>query len=477
MEKQTKPPETTALPALVPNKERFHYGLYFFGQNIFYFLQLSFLLIYFSDIGIPPGTVAILILVVKFWDAINDPIFGGLVDNVRFRSGKFLPWLRISVVAIPVATLFLFAIPAGLPIYGKVIWAAIGYILWDTAYTICDVPIFGLPTTMTDRQHERSTLMAIGRLAGSVGSFIIATVVPSFRITISEMLPSVLRDTFGSWLPVTLLLSLVGFAAMLPICFSARERIRPAAAEEKIKLRSMVRFVFRNKYLLIFSIAMIITHAANISGTLMPLFNRIAMGDEGIYAVMAIVGAGPGLAIGIAVPFILRRIDKFHLYFAALLGSILTTVVSYFVGFDNLVMFYVMSFFRSIFGSFLATLMFMFTPDCAEYGIYRTGVYATGVAFSVQTFSAKMISTLSAALSAGLLALIGFIPGENAVQAPGFASKAWLILNLIPTIGWILSAFILTRYKLRDHQVQIMTRCNAGEITREEAEMALAGRR
>lgn len=84
--------------------ERFSYGLYFLGQNIFYIFIYLFLEVFFTDVGIPAMTVAIIALVVKVWDAVNDPIFGGILDGIRLKKGKFLPWLRISLIALPITT-------------------------------------------------------------------------------------------------------------------------------------------------------------------------------------------------------------------------------------------------------------------------------------------------------------------------------------------------------------------------------------
>lgn len=118
----------------------------------------------FTDIGITAALVAIVALITKVWDAINDPIFGMIMDKVNFKKGKFLPWLQISVIAIPVATILLFTIPTGIPMMAKIIWATLAYMLWDTAYTLCDVPIFGIVTTMTTDQKERISLNSIGRM-------------------------------------------------------------------------------------------------------------------------------------------------------------------------------------------------------------------------------------------------------------------------------------------------------------------------
>lgn len=44
------------------------------------------------------------------------------------------------------------------------------YLLWDTCYTLCDAPIFALPTAMTSSVKERSGFMTVGTVGGSLGS-------------------------------------------------------------------------------------------------------------------------------------------------------------------------------------------------------------------------------------------------------------------------------------------------------------------
>lgn len=76
----------------------------------------------------------------KAWDAVNDPIFGNLVDKINFRKGKHLSWLRIAAIAIPLSTFLLFIVPASVRGQAKIIWSGAAYILWDMNCTLCDVP-------------------------------------------------------------------------------------------------------------------------------------------------------------------------------------------------------------------------------------------------------------------------------------------------------------------------------------------------
>ena len=51
--------------------KNFSYGMYFMGQNVFYGL-IGYMTTYFTDVGITAAWVAVVALITKVWDAIND---------------------------------------------------------------------------------------------------------------------------------------------------------------------------------------------------------------------------------------------------------------------------------------------------------------------------------------------------------------------------------------------------------------------
>ena len=142
------------------NKERKSYYLYLSGQNMIYTMITSFLTTYLLFQGVDPVKSGTVMLIVKIWDAINDAIFGCIFDKVKFKSKqKFLPWLKISLPIIPLATALLYMIPNGAGEMVKLLWFAIFYLIWDTVYTLCDVPIHGMVTVMTDNLDERTSII------------------------------------------------------------------------------------------------------------------------------------------------------------------------------------------------------------------------------------------------------------------------------------------------------------------------------
>lgn len=66
---------------------------------------------------------------------------------------------------------------------GKLIWFIVTYVLWDSAYTVSDVPIYNLVTMMTTNLNERNSILSLARLFALIGAFITGMLTP---ILVSE---------------------------------------------------------------------------------------------------------------------------------------------------------------------------------------------------------------------------------------------------------------------------------------------------
>jgi probable glucitol transport protein GutA len=457
--------EKTEKPAMQSTTaERVSYGLYFLGQNIFFMLLTYFMLPFCTDIGIPATVVGTILLAVRIFDAANDPVFGSIVDRSHLKSGKFIPWLRLSLIFIPVFTVLLFATPAQLPQAMKIAWAAAAYTFWSMSYTVCDVPVFGIITALTSEGHERTTLISIGRVCAMIGGLAAMVTLP------------IVRQMIGGWLPTTVALSVIAFITMAPLCFIAKERVPPPPSQGEITAKALFTFVFKNKYLLIFYGSMILALGCNIANSLGMYIARYNLQDERQMALLSLLAFIPGVLMGALIPMITRRKDKYLVLMSCVIATIALNIISYFIGYNNILPFMVMLFIKNITFGGINMFLFMFTPDFAEYGMYKTGTSAFGVAFSIQTFSVKFMGAISGALAAAGLSLIGFMEGEGAAQAAGFAEKLWTLSFIVPTAALAAAVLVLLTYKLRDKHVAVMARCNRGEINREEAERLIGGK-
>ena len=152
-------------------------------------------------------------------------------------------------------------------------------------------------------------------------------------------------------------------------------------------------------------------------------------------------------------------------------------VIAYFVGYGNLVVAIIMIMLKVVGLAFFQIIIYMLIADTVEYGTYKSGTRAAGITFSLQCFVAKLKNALVNSIVLGALAIFGFVEGENAVQPAGVADGVWTVFCLLPAIGFAIAVILLSLfYKLRDKDVQVMSRFNNGEISKEEAEGILAER-
>ena len=165
-----------------------------------------------------------------------------------------------------------------------------------------------------------------------------------------------------------------------------------------------------------------------------------------------------------------KKYDKFKVFYISYVFALLLGIVRFIAGYENMMVYVILNALGGIPLGIAVILQYQFTPDCYEYGQYKTGLKMRGVTFAAQTFFTKLNGAIATAVSVFALTLIGFREGEGVVQAAGFADKLWTFSCLGSIIGGICTLLILRLYKLNDHDVQLMAKCNNGEISREEAE-------
>ncbi|MDR1785147.1 MAG: MFS transporter [Spirochaetaceae bacterium] len=436
-------------------RERASYGLYFVGQNIFYFLIMQFLMLFYTDYRfMSPAAVGLIFLVARVWDAVNDPMFGIIVDKAHLKRGKFKPWIAAATCLVPLATIAIFAMPEGMGATGQIAYASVTYILFGMLYTVCDVPIFALATAMTDNIQERTTIISIGRLAAMFAMLVLSITV----------MPIVLA---AGWLQAAVALSVIGFAVMLPINIFAKERFVDKNAPA-VSLKDIFRYLAGNKYLLIFYLSMIVSGCTNTVGAMINYVAKYMLGGENMIPVNMLAMTVPVLIIAATLPAITKRIDKFHIYIAGTIINIGGALLGYFVGYGNLAPYPVIAAFRGIGFGVSNVMAFMFAADCVEYGDFKTGKRAEGITFSIQTFATKITGAVSGAICGIPMTAVGY-DGALGVQGAATIDGMWKTYTLFPVIGFALSLPLLWLYKLRDKDVQIMALCNQKQITREEA--------
>lgn len=442
--------------------ERTSYAMYFVGQMIFHTIVNSFLLVYLLSAGINEILAGSILLLPKIWDAVNDTLFGLLIDKLRFKSGRFRPWLRMAAIGMPLATIFLFSIPAGMNNPSQVIWVIIGYVLWDTFYTICDTPIYALSTCMTNNLDERTSILSITRITGGIGGMLASILIP--------LLYGANGANFG-WSVTAVVMGAIGTICMLPAGFVIKERYH-GERQSEVSFRDILQSVVQNKNLLAIVGVRFLFFLTFTLEVLNAVFCQFVLGDETFASVMTMCISMPIIVLAAFIPMLCRRFDKVHLHAFFMILFIVGSVVQFVTGYENRTLMLTITAIRGLGYGGVSTLAFMFVPDCVEYGQYATGQRSEGISFALQTFITKLNSTLVTTIGAFIIAAMGF--NSSHVTAQG-RHAVWFSITIFSSIGAIIAIIVLFKaYKLRDKDVVILTAYNNGEITREACDAALA---
>ena len=311
---------------MVPGGEKISYYTYFAGQNLIYALVSMFLTTFAVMQGMDPEKVAVVMLAVKIWDAVNDAFFGTLFDKIKFKSGnKFMPWLKMSVLAIPLSVIFLFSIPANISEVGKLAWLAVAYLIHDCAYTLCDAPIHGCVTVLTDNFGEREKMLSVKGICGTAGSGIanlLAMVLVSQAVGLSYF-----------W--VALIGSIMAFGLMIPFCFKGKERSTIPPPQESFTVRRMLKYLFSNKYLLIYYFAFLFSSGCSVLGSLQVFMSYYVFNDELVVLYTGFITTVPFAVASFGVPYLLKKINKITLYKICMTCNVVFNLLIFFFARGN----------------------------------------------------------------------------------------------------------------------------------------------
>ncbi len=417
--------------------ERFSYTLYFLGQNTVYMVIQSYLLMYYvSHLKINPVLVAIIFLVVRIWDAINDPMIGVFLDRFRLINSRHKNWLTLTSVLMPLSTFLLFTAPAAASSVVKIAYIIVSYLAWDVLYTMSEVPSFAISTSMTRNEQERTLLLTLTQIGSVLGAAI--------GVGLSTIFLGNGVDNIN-WLLMAGTPSLLAFVAMLPQLFWVKERHNTEIIKE-VTLREMLRDLFRNDQHFIIMSLYLSQAFLNAVSVFMVYVAEGYYGNAQLASLTSVFSLLGVVALGIFTPAIVRRWGKKRFLETSMLATILLSVPIFFIPASMPVIALIFMGTRIMTLVVTSLLRPMFTADCIEYGEYKTGTRSDSSAFAVQTFFNKTGDALGTALGGFVLALVRF--DENLpLNAQSFSTISSLqIWNIILPMLMAAVIFLGVRY-------------------------------
>ncbi|MEA5051697.1 MAG: glycoside-pentoside-hexuronide (GPH):cation symporter [Oscillospiraceae bacterium] len=382
-------------------RNKYFFGLGTVGRDMFYAFEANALLYFLSNVlSLPIGVFAaasLVLSVLRIFDALNDPITGLVIDNIRSPWGKFKPAILVGGVVSVAFYLILFGnIGTGA---GFVVIFAAAYILWDISYGINDIAYWTLLPTLTVDQKQRENYGAFARICANIGMYIV--------MVGWQPVTSALGNTPKSWFIVALVLCVFYLGFLCFPIFGVKEDLTRFHKEEKTTLSQMWHALTGNDQLMWTALSMALFMVGYCTTTgFAAYYMQYLFGNINMYAVLAAVCGVAQLAALMIFPLFSKRYDRRQLY----TGATILVVAGYAVfAFAERSLLLVAAAAVLIFvgQAFIQLLMLMFLADTIEYGQWKLGRRNESVTFSLQ----PLINKIGGALSTGLISISVLLAG------------------------------------------------------------------
>ena len=135
---------------------------------------------YYTDVlEISVLSVMIMTIVARIWDAINDPIWGRIIDGAKkYPDGRYRHWIKVFAAPVAVSAILMFLDVRRFSGTGRVAWIYFTYILFGMLYTCINIPYGSLAQVITSDDKERSSLSvfrSIGSTFGAMPAMVLAS--------------------------------------------------------------------------------------------------------------------------------------------------------------------------------------------------------------------------------------------------------------------------------------------------------------
>ena len=397
-----------------------------------------FLLIFYTDVaGIPPALASTALLVGKIWDVVNDPLFGWVSDRTKSPLGRRRVYLIYGALPLALVSFALWAVPRGLAPTAAFLWIVLSYALFDTFFTITNVPFNSLTAELTRDYDERTSLMAVASVGAVVGYLLGAVLPPMITGGFADLSTGylVLGAVFGG---------IVGLSIAL-VAWRVREPSRKDHVTAGLAILPSIRATFTNRpFVMLLTAFALVRLSFTLMQSSVPYFIRYYLGAPDR---MSLILALLMITVGLFVYFwkwVSDRTSKSKAYAFGLLvmgGAALSTFLIQ----EDQLMFMNIAVILLGFGlSSHWVAPYAMLPDVIEHDEAETGERREGMYYGVYGLIDKIMRTLGVFLVGMGLYFFGYVP--NAAQSAGSLLGIRLIFGPIPALLLIFVFPLLLRY-------------------------------
>jgi len=409
--------------------------------------------IYAKHYGLALTTIASVILFVRLFDAITDPIIGYLSDKSRIKRKTRKPAIILGAIVLVISGYFLYSPPHDVGVLYFTFWFMVFYL----GFTLFQIPHLAWGGEISHGTHEKTQTYTLRTIAGymGVGMFYSIPLLPIWET--SEINPDTLEFS-----------AIVSGLLMLPLLYLCLRRVPDGSCyiEEKssvdnpgqntiVEIRSTIKNVIHNKPMFIFFGAFLF--AGGGLGMWIGLYfiyvdAYLGMGD--VYAeitLMAVVAGIPGAFIVLKIA---KGLGKKPAWLMTMLLAVAAFLYSGFLSPSNTGYWSLMILLIAITLSFICveSLPQSMLSDIVDYSTWKFRTNRGSTYFALYMFIYKAALAVGGALGLAIAGWYGFDPTSTAQTESGITglklAMTWvpILLVVISMIFIVLSPITARRH-------------------------------
>lgn len=431
-------------------KLNYLFGVGTIGRDMVFALQGMYLMYYLTDVLNKSKFViaicTIIILVLRIFDAANDPFMGMLIDNTRTKYGKFKPWIFFGSIVSAIATILLFMNYDVSDGWFVVIFALL-YLLWGLAFTAHDISYWSMLPALSQDQRKREKIGSIAKICADIGLFTVVLGIVPVSKALGEAYGS-MQKAYSIIAICVSILMLVFLFIMLSIVHEDRTQLK----HEHTDIKEILHVIVKNDQLMWIILSMALFTISYTTTTSFGIYYfKYVYGNEDFYSVFAGILGISQISALIIFPLLAKPLGRKKLY---TIGTILV-VIGYAMFFfaSNALTISAAGILIFVGEGFIQILMLMFISDCVEYGQWKLGRRNDSITLSIQPFIAK----LGSAISAGIVGATVILAGIKDASGPQDLSTANIMfiktaMLILPLIGIVVGYFVYRNKFIIDEQ-------------------------
>ncbi len=427
-------------------REKVGYGIGDAAANFIFQTMLVFQLAFYTDtFGITAGAAGTLFLVVRFWDAIFDPMMGVVADRTKTKWGKFRPWVLWTAVPFGIVAFLAFTTPPFGP-QGKLLYAYVTYIALMMVYSANNLPYSALSGVITGDLTERTSLSSYRFVFAMSAAFVIqGLALPMVNYFGQGNSAKGYQITMGIFAVLAVLFFFVTFA-------TTKERVQPDPAQKSTIGQDFGDLTRNGPWLAIFALTIFVFITLSMRGGVMLYYFKYYVNREDLFSVFNVCGLAATIAGVVGSAPLARRYGKRDVFIAGLALTVVFTALFGVFSQTAIIGMFVVEMLRQLAYGFTIPLLWAMMADVADFSEWKNRRRATAIVFSGIVFALKAGLGFGGAIGGWLLASYGYVP--NVAQSAHALQGIRLTASLFPAATFLVSVVCLFFYKI-DRRLEI----------------------